>query len=121
MMKSPHLDDWHATDAVNLVAGVLLFLSPWVLGFATLAAAAWNAWIVGAAIALIAVAALLAFHKAEEWVNGALGLWAVVAPWALGFDGMRAATGTHVVLGLIVVILAAATLWSDTNRPHSTP
>ncbi len=120
MMKSPYLRDRHATDVANLIAGLLLFLSPWLLGFAAVTAAAWNAWIVGAAITLVAVAALLAFHEAEEWRNGALGLWAVVAPWALGFEAVRAAAGAHVVLGLVVLILAAATLWADTNRPHRT-
>ncbi|QBD77427.1 hypothetical protein EPA93_16080 [Ktedonosporobacter rubrisoli] len=32
---------------ISLILGVWLFISPWVLGFATLSAAAWTAWIIG--------------------------------------------------------------------------
>jgi len=55
-----------AFDVVNIVAGLGLLLSPWYLGFTNEAYAAWNAWIVGAAVAVIAAAALFAFHEAEE-------------------------------------------------------
>jgi hypothetical protein len=46
-----------AIDIVNAVLGVCLALAPWALGFTGEVAAAWNAWIVGAAIALVAVGA----------------------------------------------------------------
>jgi SPW repeat-containing protein len=36
-----------ATEWITLIVGVLLFISPWVLGFAAVAAAAWSAWIIG--------------------------------------------------------------------------
>jgi len=49
-----------AIDIVNAVLGVCLALAPWALGFTGEVAAAWNAWIVGAAIALVAVGALVA-------------------------------------------------------------
>ena len=52
-----------ALDVVNVVVGVCLALTPWVLGFTGTAAAAWNAWIVGAAIALVALGALVAFTQ----------------------------------------------------------
>jgi hypothetical protein len=35
------------TEWVSVVLGIVLFISPWVLGFATLPAAAWSAWIIG--------------------------------------------------------------------------
>jgi hypothetical protein len=54
-----------AIDIVNAVLGVCLALAPWALGFTGEVAAAWNAWIVGAAIALVAVGALVAFTQWE--------------------------------------------------------
>ena len=120
MMHSTYFRDRHPADVVILLAGLGLALSPWLLEFTTVAAAALNAWLVGAAIALIALAALISYHRAEEWVNGLLGLWALIAPWVLGFSELRSAMGVHVVLGLIVAIVAAALLWSDDHRPHST-
>jgi hypothetical protein len=40
---------------VNLVVGVWLVISPWVLGFSTLAAATWTAAVIG--ISVVAIAA----------------------------------------------------------------
>lgn len=47
-----------------LLLGVLLFLSPWVLGFAGLASIAWTAWIIGVLLVLLAGSVVLGF--AEE-------------------------------------------------------
>lgn len=116
-MKSMSLSNRSAFDIANLVAGLGLLLSPWYLGYAGLTAAAWNAWIVGVAIAVIAAAALFAFHKVEEWMTLVLGAWAVIAPWALGFAALAAATSVHVVAGLIVAALSIAALWFTHNRP----
>jgi uncharacterized membrane protein HdeD (DUF308 family) len=38
--------------------GVLLFIAPWVLGYAELTAAAWTSWIVGAVTVAVGLAAL---------------------------------------------------------------
>lgn len=106
-------------DLAALAAGVLLFVAPWALGFASAGAAAWNAWIVGAVIALLALGALVAFTPYEEWANLALGLWAVAAPWALGFAAIQAAVWAHVILGLVVAALAAGRLWASDGPPAS--
>ncbi len=113
-----------ALAVVTAVAGLGLFLAPWYLGYSASAYAAWNAWIVGAAIAAIAGAAYFAFHEAEYWANAVLGLWAAIAPWTLGFTGEPAALWSHLVAGLAVAILAGAGLWLDSghgsDRPYST-
>ena len=100
-------------DGANIVAGVALALSPWYLAYAAGGAAFWNAVIVGAAIALIAIAAVARFHQAEEWVNLLLGLWAIAAPWLLGFAAVTGAVGAHVIVGVVVAAIAAYRLWSD--------
>ena len=106
-----------AIDLVNVVLGLCLVFAPWVLGFTSEMAATRNAWIVGAAIALIALGALFAFREWEEWVNLALGVWAILAPWLLGFATVAAALYAHVMIGLIVGVLAALDLWMIRNRP----
>lgn len=120
MVKLLSLNRRPAFDVVNLVAGLALLLSPWYLGFTTETSAARNAWIVGAAIVAIAVAALLAFHEAEEWINLVVGLWAVVAPWMLGFAAVAAATWAHVIAGIIVAAVAAACIWFVKSGAFST-
>lgn len=109
-----------AVDIGNVVLGVVLALTPWLFGFAHEAGAAWNAWIVGAAVAIIAIGALVSFYQWEEWLNLVLGLWAIVSPWVIGFSAIAAATYSHVVIGIIVAVLAAAELWLVHGRPMST-
>jgi hypothetical protein len=106
-------------DWANLVLAVLLFISPWVVGFATAAAASWNAWIVGIAIAALAIAALTAFAVWEEWINLVLGLWLIISPWALSFSTTVGAMWTHVVLGIIAVVISAWALWDYQQETHA--
>jgi hypothetical protein len=68
-----------------------------------------NAYITGIAIAILAIAALAAFAVWEEWLNLIVGLWALVSPWVLGFQGTTAMT-VHVIIGAAVAILAAIEL-----------
>lgn len=110
----------HAFDIGKAVIGVGLALTPWVLGFAGVLAAAANAWIVGAAIALIVLAAMYWAGVWAPWLHLALGLWAIVAPYALGFAMLGAALGAHIVAGLLVAVIAALELWFIHNRPMST-
>jgi hypothetical protein len=44
-----------AAEYINALLGAWLFVSPFVLGFAGLTTAAWNAWIVGICVALLAL------------------------------------------------------------------
>ncbi|WP_295148676.1 SPW repeat protein [Saccharopolyspora sp.] len=46
------------SEYAHMVLGVLLFLSPWVLGFAGLAGAAWTCWVVGVLAVAVGAAAL---------------------------------------------------------------
>lgn len=43
-------------EGIQMVLGVLLFISPWVIGYSELTGASWTSWIVGA-LAFIAGAA----------------------------------------------------------------
>ncbi len=45
-------------EMVNVILGALIFLSPWLLSFAGITNAAWNAWIVGLAMVVLEAVAL---------------------------------------------------------------
>ena len=106
-----HWQDWG-----NLVLGLWVFASPWVLQH-TMAAGAetagavtgsamWNLYIVGIAIAVLAAAALFAFQAWEEWINLALGAWLFASPWVLGFSTSVLLMWNAVIVGALVVLLA---------------
>jgi SPW repeat len=100
-----------APDIVNVIVGFGLALTPWVVSFTHETHAATNAVLVGGAIALIAIGALVSFKEWEEWLNLILGVWAIFAPWLLSFSTNRSATYAHVIAGIVVAVVAAAKLW----------
>ena len=107
-------------DWVILVVGAWLFVSPWLIyGPVTADAVDWNSWIVGAALVLLALAAILRFHEWEEWVSGAIGVWLVISPWVLRFADMVPARWNAVICGLIVLAMAAEELW-EIRHPRRT-
>jgi hypothetical protein len=102
-------------DVANLVLGAFLFVSPWIFGF-DVGKASGNANIAGIVIAVLAIAALAAFAVWEEWLNLIVGLWTLVSPWVLGFQGTTAMT-IHIIVGAAVAILAAIELWMMSQIP----
>jgi hypothetical protein len=96
-------------DAVNVVLGAWLVVSPWVLGYAAQQVPMMNAVVVGGIVALAAIGALYAFQAWEEWTNVALAVWLIVSPWLLGFSAMETARLNHIIVGALIGVLA---LWS---------
>ncbi len=106
-------------DWCNLILAGLLFFSPWFMGYVGDFMPTRNAWIVGIALAVIAVAALSAFAEWEEWLNLALGLWLVASPWMLGFTGNLRAFWPHMVVGLLTAAISAWAVWDYRHEPHA--
>lgn len=108
-MKTKRWQDW-----VNLLAGAWLFVSPWVLNYASeLSAAAWNAYILGAAIVLFAAVAVSVPKAWEEGINVVLGVWLAISPWALGFASNREVAMNTSVVGFVVAVLALWAMFRD--------
>jgi uncharacterized membrane protein HdeD (DUF308 family) len=105
---------WATTvpDWISLVCGMLLFASPWALGFADDAAAAWTAWASGIVVGVLAIAAVSRFAPWEEWLQMLAGLWIIAAPWVVGFAAVTVAVAAFVVLGIVVALSSVAELWA---------
>ena len=96
-------------DVANLILGLWLLISPWVLSYMGETVAMWNAIIVGIIIAVAAAATLVAFHKWEEWVNVALAAWLIISPFILGYPMMAHSMTNQIVVGVVTGLLA---LWT---------
>jgi SPW repeat len=104
-------------DALNLLLGLWLAVSPWALSYMEHTMAHWNAHATGVAIAVVAAAALIASQTWEEWVNTILAVWLIASPWILGFSELQAATWNQVAVGVLVggLALCSAATTSDTG------
>jgi hypothetical protein len=126
--QSSHWQDW-----ANIVLAVWLFISPWVINFGGNAAggagatpgpangvastAAWNAWVLGVIIFLVACSAIARPQAWQEWINLLLGIWLFVAPWTLGFTQLGGAAWDHWIVGALVFILAVWNLQTVRSGP----
>src|SRR5438270_14052218 len=93
-------------DVANLILGAVLFFSPWMFGFDA-GKVSENAYISGIVIAVLAVAALAAFTVWEECLNLIVGLWTLISPRVLGFQGTTAMM-VHVLIVAGVAVLSAS-------------
>lgn len=57
-------------EYVQVILGVLLFISPWVLGFTDLTGAMWSAFVIGALTVIAGAVALPAANTAHHRVAG---------------------------------------------------
>ena len=97
-------------DWCNLLLGIWLCLSPWLLGFADHRAAAENVVAVGILVIVAEVFTFSMLRVLEEWINVALGLWLVASVWALDTTTL-AAELDFVVSGLLLALLALYEIW----------
>ena len=93
-------------DWTNLVLGLWLVVSPWVLAFSQNGAALWNALIVGAIFVVLSLLALADAKPWEEWSEIVVALWLLVSPWVLGYSALSAAMWNAVIVAVIVGVLA---------------
>jgi uncharacterized membrane protein len=107
------------TSTIALLAGIWLFISPWVYG-SYMQVNAWNSWIVGAAIFIIGVIRLASPPMGSwvSWVNCALGIWTFFSPWIYGYSGYTGRFVNSLCVGIIVFICA---IMSATASPRIAP
>src|SRR5258708_20827595 len=107
-----HWEDW-----ANLVLGVWLLGSPWLLpGAGEEQVAMQNALAIGVLLVVTQVVTLLAFRVWEEWGNVALGAWLVTSPWALGIVSPTSQANFVIVVAL-VLSLSLYELWALRRHP----
>ena len=105
------------TSGLDMIAGIWLILAPFLLGYSGVSAALWNDIVLG-----VAVIVLSGIRTTEEgmkmswasWLSVAVGIWLVIAPFALGYSANSRALWNDIILGVIVGILA---LWSALSSP----
>ena len=111
-------------DGLTLLAGVFLAISAWVVGFTTVGNFDLRVsnLICGIAVALLAMGFAAAFGRTHglAWVTVAIGVWTIVAPWAiLGQTPVAKEIITNVITGGVIVLLGLATMaLAQRRRPR---
>jgi flagellar biosynthesis protein FliR len=111
---------WNWQDWLDMVLGLWLAVSPWILDFSESdPVATRNAVIIGIAIAVLSALTFLAYHIAEEWIDVTLGLWLIVSTWVLSTSGDMVVVADFVIVGGVVLILSGYEIWAARHgHPH---
>jgi hypothetical protein len=103
----------HWQDVVNVLVGIWLVISPWILGFNNESQAMVLAVALGVALLAAAAGALVLPRAWEEWSEALVGLVAIVSPWAIGMQSNIAFRNSAIIAGAIAVVMAGWTLVAD--------
>lgn len=106
-------------DWVMLALGLWLSVSPFALNYTDTPAAARNAHLVGAAVSVLAIAALAGPALWSEWVNAVLGIWLVVSAFVLARN--PAAFLNLLIVGNLVVADGLAALFLRSAEARKWP
>ena len=101
---------------INFLLGIWMFISPWVYGAAG-TGSAWNSWIVGALIAIVAAFGLSNSREARSssWTNTILGGWLFFSPWIFAYTGNTGRFINSLCVGVVIVVLS---IYSASARPR---
>jgi len=101
-------------DWASFVLGLWLALSPWLAGYVEHEAATANAIFVGLALALCSHFECVACNEVPaEWMNLAVGVWLICAPFVLEFTSSPIGSANSVLVGGLVSALAVSALALD--------
>lgn len=100
-------------SALMIVAGIWLFLSPFLFDFGGNGAAFWNSLIAGAAITLFGAVREWAdrdMNSWASWMNILLGIWLILAPFILAYADLALPLWNTVVVGMVIAGLGTLTV-----------
>ena len=97
----------------SFTLGLWLAMSPWLLDYSGVEAATANAAGVGLVLALGSHFDATFDDVSAEWVNLALALWLVAAPFVLGFTERMDVAANSMAVGAVVAALAFSALSLD--------
>lgn len=102
----PVPDDAAGASWLNVIAGIWLIISPFVLGY-TNGDSYWNPIVFGAVVAIIALGRLAGGYRSAplSWINMAVGVWLFISAWWLAQSSQ--AIWNDWILGVIVFVLGA--------------
>lgn len=91
---------------INIVLGIWVIISPFIVQFTRFPAAMWNNVIVGIVIAVLAIIRTSVPRQTGwSWVNVILGIWMIISPFALGAM-TTAVLWNNIILGIVIALIA---------------
>jgi hypothetical protein len=97
---------------VNIVLGIWVIVSPFVLAFHS-SKAVWSNVVTGVIVGILALIRWSVRQPGWSWLNLILGAWLVISPFVLVLSA--AAMWNNVILGIIIAALALTNTYSKVS------
>jgi hypothetical protein len=102
----------HGSGWVNIVLGMWVIVSPFVIAFHS-AKAVWSNVIAGVIVGILALIRWSMRQPGWSWLNLVVGTWLVISPFVLFLSA--AAMWNNVILGIIIAALALTNTYSKVS------
>ncbi len=115
------MDTAQGISWINVLAGIWLIISPWVLGFGALQAAMLDTLIVGIAVLILAAVRLSSTTPVPgvSWLNFILGIWLIISPFVLDYSNVGAPSADNIIVGIIVGLAGLFSALGAGTRTYS--
>lgn len=111
--------DTRSLAGINFILGIWLLISPWVLNYMS-SGQKWNTFGFGVAIAVLAaIRYVFPSQTWASWLNGVIGLWMIISPWAVN-TAQTAAYWNNVIVGIVLAVLAFSNMQYYGHHHHRT-
>ena len=92
------------------IAGLWEILAPFILGYSSVTGGLVDALILGSILLILGLWTALAKSagvvRTLSWIDGALGLWLILAPFLVSYSSSAAATANDIIIGAIVLVFS---------------
>lgn len=96
-----------ALSWINFILGLWLILAGFVLSTASRAVMTEEI-VLGIVIAVLSAISMTTVTSWLSWLVALAGVWTLIAPAIISYAGMTTSRANDVIVGIIVIILAAA-------------
>ncbi len=109
----------NAASAINILLGIWVLISPWILGF-HYPSQLWNNVATGGLTVILSAlhAANPVRNAAISWISFLLGIWLIISGFILGPPAQPTFFWNQVVLGILVAIVS---IWSTAGSREIAP
>ena len=100
-------------EALAVLAGLFLAISPWVVGFTNFSTLTVNNLVLGLAFAALMGGYGTAYERthARAWAATLIGVWCMIAPWVVsGNVDIRRTITTNLITGGVMLLLGLAAI-----------
>ena|SRR5438105_1939914 len=100
---------------INMLLGLWIIFSPFLLGFRGVLPAVWNGVGVGLLVAFFSgIRISIGYNQTIwSWCTACFSLWLIVSPFVLGFANISSATWNDISVGVVMLLLS----WKATSTP----